>query len=110
MRIFEKTFSSRISSWLTGHFERRMRELYTVILKSLLYSDALTMDKSGQIYGIFKMAVSKRLKKQRIPVIRRSFSAFLFFRFTNALRPILPLRRIYRFIVSLRITLPEPAG
>lgn len=40
-----------------------MRELYTVILKSLLYSDALTMDKSGQIYGISKMAVSKRLKK-----------------------------------------------
>ena len=53
-----------------------MRELYTVILKSLLYSDALTMDKSGQIYGISKMAVSKRLKKQRSPVIRRSFSVF----------------------------------
>lgn len=87
-----------------------MRELYTVILKSLLYSDALTMDKSGQIYGISKMAVSKRLKKQRIPVIRRGFSAFLSFRFTNAPRPILPLLRIYRFIDSLRITLPEPAG
>ena len=87
-----------------------MREPYTVILKSLLYSDALTMDKSGQIYGISKMAVSKRLKKQRIPVIRRGFSAFLSFRFTNALRPIFPLRRIYRFIASLRITLPEPAG
>ena len=31
-------------------------------LLSLRYSDALTMDESGQIYGISKMAVSKRLK------------------------------------------------
>lgn len=29
----------------------------------LRYSDALTMDEIGQIYGISKMAVSKRLKK-----------------------------------------------
>lgn len=27
------------------------------------YGDALTMDEIGQIYGISKMAVSKRLKK-----------------------------------------------
>ena len=32
-------------------------------LLSLRYSDALTMDEIGQIYGISKMAVSKRLKK-----------------------------------------------
>ena len=32
-------------------------------LPSLRYSDALTMDEIGQIYGISKMAVSKRLKK-----------------------------------------------
>ena len=31
-------------------------------LLSLRYSDALTMDEIGQIYGISKMAVSKRLK------------------------------------------------
>ena len=32
-------------------------------LLSLRYSDALTMDEIGQIYGISRMAVSKRLKK-----------------------------------------------
>ena len=32
-------------------------------LLSLRYSDVLTMDEIGQIYGISKMAVSKRLKK-----------------------------------------------
>ena len=32
-------------------------------LLSLRYSDALTMEEIGQIYGISKMAVSKRLKK-----------------------------------------------
>ena len=32
-------------------------------LLSLRYGDALTMDEIGQIYGISKMAVSKRLKK-----------------------------------------------
>ena len=32
-------------------------------LLSLRYSDALTMDEIGHIYGISKMAVSKRLKK-----------------------------------------------
>ena len=32
-------------------------------LLSLRYSNALTMDEIGQIYGISKMAVSKRLKK-----------------------------------------------
>ena len=32
-------------------------------LLSLRYSDALTTDEIGQIYGISKMAVSKRLKK-----------------------------------------------
>ena len=32
-------------------------------LLSLRYSDALTMDEIGQIYGISKMAVLKRLKK-----------------------------------------------
>ena len=32
-------------------------------LLSLRYSDALTMDEIGQIYGSSKMAVSKRLKK-----------------------------------------------
>ena len=32
-------------------------------LLSLRYSDALTIDEIGQIYGISKMAVSKRLKK-----------------------------------------------
>ena len=32
-------------------------------LLSLRYSDALTMDEIGQIYGISKMAASKRLKK-----------------------------------------------
>ena len=32
-------------------------------LLSLRYSDALTMDEIGQIYGISKMAVSKRLRK-----------------------------------------------
>ena len=32
-------------------------------LLSLRYSDALTMDEIGQIYGISKMAVSKRLNK-----------------------------------------------
>ena len=32
-------------------------------LLSLRYSDALTPDEIGQIYGISKMAVSKRLKK-----------------------------------------------
>ena len=31
-------------------------------LLSLRYSDALTMDEIGQIYGISRMAVSKRLK------------------------------------------------
>ena len=30
---------------------------------SLRYSDALTMEEIGQVYGISKMAVSKRLKK-----------------------------------------------
>ena len=32
-------------------------------LLSLRYSDVLTMEEIGQIYGISKMAVSKRLKK-----------------------------------------------
>ena len=32
-------------------------------LLSLRYSDGLTMEEIGQIYGISKMAVSKRLKK-----------------------------------------------
>ena len=32
-------------------------------LLSLRYGDALTMDEIGQIYGISKMAVSKRLRK-----------------------------------------------
>ena len=32
-------------------------------LLSLRYSDTLTMDEIGQIYGISRMAVSKRLKK-----------------------------------------------
>ena len=32
-------------------------------LLSLRYSDALTMEEIGQIYGISRMAVSKRLKK-----------------------------------------------
>ena len=32
-------------------------------LLSLRYSDALTMEEIGQIYGISKMTVSKRLKK-----------------------------------------------
>ena len=32
-------------------------------LLSLRYSDALPMDEIGQLYGISKMAVSKRLKK-----------------------------------------------
>ena len=32
-------------------------------LLSLRYSDALTMDEIGQIYGISRMAASKRLKK-----------------------------------------------
>ena len=32
-------------------------------LLSLRYSDALTTDEIGQIYGISKMAVSKRLRK-----------------------------------------------
>ena len=32
-------------------------------LLSLRYSDALTMDEIGHIYGISRMAVSKRLKK-----------------------------------------------
>ena len=34
-------------------------------LLSLRYSDALTMEEIGQIYGISRMAVSKRLKKLR---------------------------------------------
>ena len=32
-------------------------------LLSLRYSDVLTMEEIGQIYGISRMAVSKRLKK-----------------------------------------------
>ena len=62
-------------------------------LLSLRYSDALTMDEIGQIYGISKMAVSKRLKKLHeklgSPVMRQSFPAFLkifsVLWFTNAL-------------------------
>ena len=62
-------------------------------LLSLRYSDALTMDEIGQIYGISKMAVSKRLKKLReklgSSVMRQSFPAFLkilsILWFTNAL-------------------------
>ena len=38
-------------------------ELHGQNLLSLRYSDALTMDEIGQIYGISRMAVSKRLKK-----------------------------------------------
>lgn len=62
-------------------------------LLSLRYGDALTMDEIGQIYGISKMAVSKRLKKLHeklgSPVMRQSFPAFLkifsALWFTNAL-------------------------
>ena len=50
-------------------------------LLSLRYSDALTMDEIGQIYGISKMAVSKRLKKLHeklgSSVMRQSFPVFL---------------------------------
>ena len=41
-------------------------------LLSLRYSDALTMDEIGQIYGISKMAVSKRLKKLHEKIGRAS--------------------------------------
>ena len=62
-------------------------------LLSLRYSDALTMDEIGQIYGISKMAVSKRLKKlhemlgssvsqQGFPAFFEKFSVLWF---TNAL-------------------------
>ena len=49
-------------------------------LLSLRYSDALTMDEIGQIYGISKMPVSKRLKtlheKLGSPVIRQRITAY----------------------------------
>ena len=62
-------------------------------LLSLRYSDALTMEEIGQIYGISKMAVSKRLKKlhkklgssvsgQGFPAFLKIFSVLWF---TNAL-------------------------
>ena len=62
-------------------------------LLSLRYSDALTMDEIGQIYGISKMAVSKRLKKLHeklgSSVSRQGFPAFFekfsVLWFTNAL-------------------------
>ena len=62
-------------------------------LLSLRYSGELTMEEIGQIYGISKMAVSKRLKKLHeklgSPVMRQSFPAFLkifsVLWFTNAL-------------------------
>ena len=62
-------------------------------LLSLRYSNALTMDEIGQIYGISKMAVSKRLKKLHeklgSSVSRQGFPAFFekfsVLWFTNAL-------------------------
>ena len=62
-------------------------------LLSLRYSGELTMEEIGQIYGISRMAVSKRLKKLHeklgSPVMRQSFPAFLkifsVLWFTNAL-------------------------
>ena len=66
-------------------------------LLSLRYSDALTMDEIGQIYGISKMAVSKRLKKLHeklgSPVMRQSFPAFCV-AFSAALIP--PFWRYHR--------------
>ena len=62
-------------------------------LLSLRYSDALTMDEIGQIYGISKMAVSKRLKKlhEKLEALSHDRASRLFFEkisvlwFTNAL-------------------------
>ena len=60
-------------------------------LLSLRYSGELTMDELGQIYGISKMAVSKRLKKlhEKLKLCLMTglpsfFENFLVFRFTNA--------------------------
>ena len=58
-------------------------------LLSLRYSGELTMEEIGQIYGISRMAVSKRLKKLHkkleSSVMRQNSLIFLPFWFTNAL-------------------------
>ena len=61
-------------------------------LLSLRYSDALTMEEIGQIYGISRMAVSKRLKNcmkswEALSHDRASqfFEKFSVLWFTNAL-------------------------